>query len=80
MPSLHVAYSFLVVLVGWRVFGRAGRTTSVAFFVAMCFSAVYLEHHWVVDVLAGTAYSVGVVAAAGALARRVRSRVLSEPS
>ena len=80
MPSLHVAYSFLVVLVGWRVFGRAGRVTSLAFFVAMCFSAVYLDHHWVVDVLAGTAYSVVVVAAAAGLARRVRSRAMSEPS
>lgn len=67
MPSLHVAYSFLLLLIGWPIFGRAARACSTTFFLAMCFSAVYLDHHWVVDVLAGVAYSAIVVAAAVAL-------------
>lgn len=74
MPSLHVAYPLLVALEGWRVLNAAWRAASVAFFALMCFAAVYLDHHWVIDVVAGTVYCVVVHAAARALSR-ARSRV-----
>jgi membrane-associated phospholipid phosphatase len=63
MPSLHVAYVLLVALEGWPVFALPGRAASLGFFTLMCFSAVYLDHHWVLDVLAGIAYSGTVVLA-----------------
>jgi membrane-associated phospholipid phosphatase len=63
MPSLHVAYVLLVALEGWTVFTLPGRVASFGFFTLMCFSAVYLDHHWVLDVLAGIAYAVTVVVA-----------------
>jgi membrane-associated phospholipid phosphatase len=63
MPSLHVAYVLLVALEGWPVFTLPGRAASLGFFALMCFSAVYLDHHWVLDVLAGIAYSATVVLA-----------------
>jgi membrane-associated phospholipid phosphatase len=53
MPSLHVAYPLLIVLYGWRRFGTAMRAASVGFFSLMVFAAVYLDHHWIVDILAG---------------------------
>src|SRR5258708_5270193 len=56
MPSLHVAYALIVVLEGWSVFGNAARAASILFFVLMCFSAVYLDHHWVLDAGAGVLY------------------------
>jgi membrane-associated phospholipid phosphatase len=29
----------------------------------MCFSAVYLDHHWVIDVVLGSGYALGAGAA-----------------
>jgi inositol phosphorylceramide synthase catalytic subunit len=58
MPSLHVAYPMLILLYGWRMFKTPGRVFSVLFLVAMCFSAVYLDHHWIIDVLVGLSYTV----------------------
>jgi inositol phosphorylceramide synthase catalytic subunit len=58
VPSLHVAYPMLVALSGWRAFGKVARALSVVFLVSMCFSAVYLDHHWVSDVVLGLLYSV----------------------
>lgn len=55
MPSLHVAYP---VLVAFTVLGMGRRwvagTTLFALLVA--FSAVYLEHHWIWDVLFGALF------------------------
>lgn len=60
VPSLHVAYPLLIVLEGWRHFGRFLRVATVLFFVTMCFAAVYLDHHWVVDVVIGIGYALAV--------------------
>jgi membrane-associated phospholipid phosphatase len=75
MPSLHCAYALIVALEGWAVFSRAWRAASVGFFALMCFSAVYLDHHWVLDAIAGVAYCFVVVGAARALTRWRASRV-----
>jgi membrane-associated phospholipid phosphatase len=69
MPSLHCAYPLLVVLEGWAAFSRPWRAASIAFSALMCFSAVYLDHHWVLDALAGVTYCLVVVGAARALSR-----------
>lgn len=56
MPSLHCAYPMLVVLVA-----RAARSRLVwpaaAFALSMAFSAVYLNHHYVLDALMGYVYA-----------------------
>jgi hypothetical protein len=57
VPSLHVAYPLLIVYEGWKHFRALGRSLSVLFFVSMVFSAVYLDHHWVIDVLLGLTYT-----------------------
>ena len=56
-----MAYPFLAVLYSFWL-GRA-RLFSVIFYVLMCFSAVYLNHHYLLDILVGTAYAilVGIV-------------------
>ena len=76
MPSLHCAYAFLVAIEGWAVFSKAWRGASVGFFALMCFSAVYLDHHWVLDAIAGVVYCLVVVAAARGLTRWRASRTL----
>jgi inositol phosphorylceramide synthase catalytic subunit len=60
MPSLHCAYPLLLAIEGWRAFGTKLRIAGVAYYVAMVFSAVYLDHHWVLDAIAGSAFSIAV--------------------
>jgi hypothetical protein len=67
MPSLHVAYPLLVLLEGWSLMRYPWRFATVFFFLLMCFAAVYLDHHWVLDELAGIAYCLGVFAVARAV-------------
>lgn len=64
MPSLHVAYPLLMLIEGWVLMRPVWRAAGIAFCLLMAFSAVYLDHHWVLDALAGITYCFGVVAAA----------------
>ena len=61
-PSLHVAYPLLAV---WAVFRipelRWARAPAIGFFLLMCLSAVYLQHHYVMDVLLGVAYAIATL-------------------
>lgn len=57
VPSLHVAYPALIVIEGWPFFRALGRGLSVLFWASMCGAAVYLDHHYVIDVLLGLVYT-----------------------
>jgi membrane-associated phospholipid phosphatase len=67
-PSLHVAYPTLMLAIGWRVQGPLGRALLALFLVWMSISAVYLDHHWVIDIVAGIAYGLAAAYAAHRLA------------
>jgi hypothetical protein len=62
-PSLHVAYPVIAV---WAVFRiqelRWARGLAVGFLLLISLSAVYLQHHYVTDVLLGIAYSMAALA------------------
>lgn len=58
IPSLHVAYPLQAVYYAFQ-FG-ALRAFSVFFFLIMCFAAVYLNHHYVLDILWGSVYAIAV--------------------
>lgn len=60
MPSLHVAYPSLMVMAGWRHHEKLGKSALLGFYGWMCFSAVYLDHHWVLDIVVGTGYALFV--------------------
>jgi hypothetical protein len=62
VPSLHVAYPLLMCLSGWRLCGWLVRTLLVGFYVWMCCAAVYLDHHWVIDIALGSVYALAVAA------------------
>ncbi|MFO0660684.1 MAG: phosphatase PAP2 family protein [Polyangiaceae bacterium] len=57
IPSLHVAYPLLILLEGWKRHRVLGRALASLFFGSMVFSAVYLDHHWVTDVVFGVLYT-----------------------
>ncbi|NPC77037.1 inositol phosphorylceramide synthase, partial [Pyxidicoccus fallax] len=52
MPSLHAAYPFMVTLFVWPL-GWKWRVPAALFAALVAFSAVYLTHHYILDVLAG---------------------------
>ncbi len=58
IPSLHVSYPFIGAYFAWR-FG-ALRLVTTAFYLLICFSAIYLDHHYVLDVLLGSGYALAV--------------------
>lgn len=71
MPSLHVAYA---TLVAWLVFplGRVLRWSTVAFALSMAFSAVYLRHHYILDVVFGALLAVPFALFGPRVAARLR--------
>jgi membrane-associated phospholipid phosphatase len=52
IPSLHASYSTLAALVSFPR-GGAVRLGTLVYLALMAYSAVYLRHHYVVDVVAG---------------------------
>jgi inositol phosphorylceramide synthase catalytic subunit len=77
VPSLHVAYPTLMLAIGWRLHGPVGRALLAIFVVWMSLSAVYLDHHWVIDVVAGATYALVVAYAARRLGPLFAGRALS---
>ncbi|MDB5213385.1 MAG: superfamily protein [Myxococcaceae bacterium] len=83
VPSLHVAYPLLILLFGWPVLRTVGRSFAILFLVLMCTAAVYLDHHWIIDVVVGLAYTLAVFAVAMALVKpsaATRSPAVEAPS
>ena len=63
VPSLHVAYPLLMITEGWRKHKTFGRALLALFYIWMCFAAVYLDHHWVIDIVLGSLYAVVIAVA-----------------
>jgi inositol phosphorylceramide synthase catalytic subunit len=59
IPSLHTAYPLIAAVLAFRIPAlRWARWPAVAFSALMCFSAVYLQHHYVIDVVLGVGYGL----------------------
>jgi inositol phosphorylceramide synthase catalytic subunit len=76
MPSLHVAYPLMVTLFTWGR-GWRWRAPTIAFTLLVSFAAVYLAHHYVLDVLAGYAVAVGSAWAGVHLGRLLGSQKIA---
>ncbi len=72
IPSLHVAYPLLSVLFAFSI--GSLRTFAVLFYLIMCFSAVYLNHHYILDILWGSTYAILVFLGLRAYAFRASSK------
>ncbi|MCC7386532.1 MAG: phosphatase PAP2 family protein [Deltaproteobacteria bacterium] len=62
VPSLHCAYPMLVLLCS-RPLGKGAVAFAAVFAALVGFSAVYLNHHYVIDVVLGVLYALGTFAA-----------------
>ena len=69
MPSVHMAISFIVLLIAFRVNWLLGGL-ALAYNAAMAFSLVYLAEHYVLDILAGMLLSVALYVAMSLWLRR----------
>lgn len=56
IPSLHIAYPLMAFYYALR-FG-ALRAFTLSFYLLICFAAVYLNHHYILDVIWGSAYAL----------------------
>lgn len=63
IPSLHVAYAAIVSIYAFELRKGWLSAAAIALCVSMGFAAVYLQHHYVLDVLAGVLLAVVVWAA-----------------
>lgn len=68
VPSLHVGQTFLAALFAWRY--RSLRVVVTTFFGLVLLSSVYLNHHYLVDGIAGMAIAGLVFAATVCILRR----------
>jgi membrane-associated phospholipid phosphatase len=79
IPSLHVAYPLMAAVLAFRIPAlRWARWPAVLFSALVCFSAVYLQHHYVIDVLLGLSYALITLAVVLAWERRY-ARPTGEP-
>jgi membrane-associated phospholipid phosphatase len=75
LPSLHAAYPFMAAILAFRMHElRWVRVPAFLFFLLICLSAVYLQHHYVIDVLLGALYAGLTVPLVAAWERRRSSR------
>ncbi|MEZ4373489.1 MAG: phosphatase PAP2 family protein [Polyangiaceae bacterium] len=70
MPSMHCAYPVLGLFSAWKYTGWKTRPLHIFYALWMFCAAIYLDHHWVLDALAGWAVAGLAVFLAGRLTAR----------
>ena len=60
IPSLHVAYPLLMCIEGWKLSRLPAKIGLIGFYLWMCGAAVYLDHHWCIDIVLGSLFTVVV--------------------
>ncbi len=61
IPSLHVAYPLMIVWEARRRQGWVALVLALCYWVWMSMAAVYLDHHWITDIVLGWAYALGAM-------------------
>ncbi|MFH5184747.1 phosphatase PAP2 family protein [Paenibacillus sp. TAB 01] len=60
-PSMHTSISFAMLLLALREKDRIFKYMMVAYCASIIFSTMYLQIHWVLDVIAGMLFAFGTV-------------------
>jgi membrane-associated phospholipid phosphatase len=78
VPSLHAAYSLLIVMFLWRYAGRFAPLLAL-YPLAMAFALVYFAEHYLSDILLGWIYAVFAYWVVCKVADRLEERRAQEP-
>ncbi len=78
VPSLHAAYSLLIVMFLWRYAGRFGPLLAL-YPLAMAFALVYFAEHYLSDILLGWVYAVFAYWVVSKVADSLEQRRAREP-
>lgn len=78
VPSLHAAYSLLIVMFLWRYAGRFGPLLAL-YPLAMAFALVYFAEHYLSDILLGWVYAVFAYWVVSKVADLLEQRRAQEP-
>jgi membrane-associated phospholipid phosphatase len=66
LPSLHNGTAMIVALAAWPIACWKERAGYVAYVTWMLVASLYLDHHWLIDGLAGwTCAAIGIAVATG---------------
>jgi len=74
-PSMHTSIAFSVLLLSLREKDRLFKWTKIIYSVLIIFSTMYLEIHWVVDVLAGLLFAYLVVKLSDFILKKLPKRI-----
>ena len=77
IPSLHVVYPFLAMIFGWPL--PRFRRFAVGYWLLVCFSAIYLNHHYLLDLFVGLGIACFVAIAARAIFGPLEAPAHAEP-
>jgi membrane-associated phospholipid phosphatase len=81
LPSLHAAYPALAAMLVWKTAAlRWARWPALGYALLVAASAVYLQHHYVIDVLLGLVYSAISAAAVVGWERRGAGETAHPPA
>jgi membrane-associated phospholipid phosphatase len=75
-PSMHTSISFAMLLLALREKDRIFKTMMVAYCSSIIFSTMYLQIHWVLDVIAGMLFAYGIVKLSDFLIHIVSTKLL----
>ncbi|TVY11607.1 phosphatase PAP2 family protein [Paenibacillus cremeus] len=76
-PSMHTSISFAMLLLALREKDKIFKYMMVTYCASIIFSTMYLQIHWVLDVIAGMAFAYGVVKLADLIIRLASNLVPS---
>jgi membrane-associated phospholipid phosphatase len=71
-PSMHTSVAYAILLLGLRERSQAFRVLMTVYSTSIIFSTMYMEVHWIVDVVAGVALGHAAVLLADRVTRRWR--------
>jgi membrane-associated phospholipid phosphatase len=75
-PSMHTSISFAMLLLALREKDRIFKYVMASYCASIIFSTMYLQIHWVIDVLAGMAFAYGVVKLADGIIYLVSNKLI----
>jgi membrane-associated phospholipid phosphatase len=75
-PSMHTSISFAMLLLALREKDRIFKYVMTSYCASIIFSTMYLQIHWVIDVIAGMAFAYGVVKLADGIIYLVSTKLI----